>query len=111
MIAVVASAVTKLAAIVTTVPVATLAGDTVALEVNVGTTACPAPAFAGAGATGAITLRRLRMPSSSSHVTPSTTGRRGKAYVPGVVGARTRNVNVPIAPGITTSSVCTATRS
>src|SRR5438093_1119646 len=38
------------------------------------------------------------------------TGRRWIAYSPGVIGARTWNVNVPVAPGTTVASVCGATR-
>ena len=38
------------------------------------------------------------------------TGRRWIAYVPGVAGAFTWKVNVPVAPGRTVASVCTAGR-
>src|SRR5438046_479184 len=38
------------------------------------------------------------------------TGRRGSRYVPGVAGARTLNVNVPVCPGATVFSTVVASR-
>ena len=52
----------------------------------------------------------MNTPESSIHVTPSITGRRGRRYVPGAMGARTLNVNVPVWPGPTVASVVVARR-
>src|SRR5438132_1280779 len=95
---------------------ATDAGWTVALEENVVIAATlggwPCVCTIGAAAAAAdMTVTRLTIPSSSSHVTPSATARRRSRYVPGVAGARTLNVKVPIPPEATFGSFCTATRS
>src|SRR6266542_2216983 len=52
----------------------------------------------------------MKTPESSIHVTPSTTGRSGNRYVPGVRGARTLKVNVAVWPGATLLSTVVASR-
>ena len=51
-----------------------------------------------------------KTPWSSSHATPSITGRSGSLTVPAPKGAFTVKVNVATAPGATDASFCTATR-
>src|SRR5207245_2463054 len=52
----------------------------------------------------------MNTPESSIHVTPSITGRSGRLYVPGAIGARTLNVKVPVCPGGTVLSTVVARR-
>src|SRR5256885_16071973 len=52
----------------------------------------------------------MKTPESSIQVTPSITGRSGSRYVPGVIGALTLKVNVPVWPGPTVASVVVASR-
>ena len=60
------------------------------------------------GTPGTVIVRNT--PSSSIHHAPSTTGRRCSEYEPGVLGARTWNVKVAVAPGGTVCSDWAATR-
>src|SRR2546425_10545004 len=60
------------------------------------------------GTPGTVIVRKT--PSSSIPHAPSTTGRRCSEYVPGLLGARTWNVNVAAVPDATDCSACAATR-
>ena len=105
----------KTADTVTVSCAATFAGSTVAVDakvvIPVGLWGWPCVCAVGVTTEAEVTVTRLTMPSSSSQVTPSATARRRSMYVPGVAGARILNVKVPIPPGATFGSVCTATRS
>src|SRR2546430_124635 len=110
----------KRALILTDAPGATSLGSVFDPKVNDGggtenliEPSCTAPP----GSCGAIvetptgtTVMRLTTSSSSSHMSPSTTGRKRIGYVAGASGARTRKVNVAMPPGPTIDSAWVATR-